>query len=153
MKRVGDYIEIESSTDWEGDIVVWVRNIICWNMVRRRSKRKSTVLEGLTKAHGGLRRSKRKLALKEDETKIYGDDYGILPSDWSHVGKKFLPLASICRALYFSEGFRWLTWVHVLTRFSVATSLTRNSRIRHSRKVSLKVDWNRKFSLIFEFLK
>jgi hypothetical protein len=50
-------------------------------MVRRRSKRKATVLEALTKAHGGLRRSKRKLALKKDETKIYGDDYGILPSD------------------------------------------------------------------------
>ena len=50
-------------------------------MVRRRSKRKATVLEGLTKDHGGLRRSKRKLALKKDETKIYGDDYGILPSD------------------------------------------------------------------------
>ena len=50
-------------------------------MVRRRSKRKSTVLEGLTISHGGLRRSKRKLALKEDEHKIYGDDYGILPSD------------------------------------------------------------------------
>lgn len=51
------------------------------SMVRRRSKRKATVLEGLTMAYGGLRRSKRKLALKEDETKIYGDDYGILPSD------------------------------------------------------------------------
>jgi hypothetical protein len=51
-------------------------------MVRRRSKRKATVLEALTKAHGGgLRRSKRKLALKKDETKIFGDDYGILPSD------------------------------------------------------------------------
>ena len=49
-------------------------------MTRRRSKRKSTVLEGLTKAHGGLRRSKRKLAIREDEQKIYGDDYGILPS-------------------------------------------------------------------------
>lgn len=52
-------------------------------MTRRRSKRKSTVLEGLTKAHGGLRRSKRKLALREDDEKIYGDDYGILPSGTS----------------------------------------------------------------------
>ena len=49
-------------------------------MTRRRSKRKSTVLEGLTKGHGGLRRSKRKLAIREDEERIYGDDYGILPS-------------------------------------------------------------------------
>jgi hypothetical protein len=53
----------------------------CVKMTRRRSKRKSTVLEGLTLAHGGLRRSKRKLAIKEDENKIYGDDFGILPSD------------------------------------------------------------------------
>ena len=50
-------------------------------MTRRRSKRKATVLGGLTKAHGGLRRSKRKLAMKEDESKIYGNDFGILPSD------------------------------------------------------------------------
>jgi hypothetical protein len=50
-------------------------------MVRRRSKRKSTIMEGLTQGHGGLRRSKRKLALKEDDNKIFGDDYGILPSD------------------------------------------------------------------------
>lgn len=49
--------------------------------MRRRSKRKSTVMEGLTKGHGGLRRSKRKLALKRDEQRIYGEDYGILPSD------------------------------------------------------------------------
>lgn len=49
--------------------------------MRRRSKRKATVMEGLTKGHGGLRRSKRKLALKEDEQRIYGEDYGILPSD------------------------------------------------------------------------
>ena len=65
------------------------KNILAWRMVRRRSKRRSTVMEGLTKAHGGLRRSKRKLALKKDDTKIYGEDYGILPSDWSHVGKYF----------------------------------------------------------------
>ena len=51
------------------------------DIMRRRSKRKSTVMESLTKGHGGLRRSKRKLALKEDESRIYGDDYGILPSD------------------------------------------------------------------------
>jgi hypothetical protein len=50
-------------------------------MVRRASKRKSTVLDKLTKGHGGLRRSKRKLALREDEHKVYGDDYGILASD------------------------------------------------------------------------
>lgn len=49
-------------------------------MTRRRSKRKATVMEGLTKAYGGLRRSKRTLALKADDRKIYGDDYGILPS-------------------------------------------------------------------------
>jgi hypothetical protein len=55
-------------------------------MARRRSKRKSTVLEGLTKQYGGLRRSKRKLALKEDEKKIYGDDYGILPSGEPSLG-------------------------------------------------------------------
>ena len=46
-------------------------------MVRRRSKRKSTVMEGL----GGLRRSKRKQAREEEESRIYGEDYGILPSD------------------------------------------------------------------------
>jgi hypothetical protein len=38
-------------------------------------------MESLTKGYGGLRRSKRKLALKEDESRIFGDDYGILPSD------------------------------------------------------------------------
>jgi hypothetical protein len=54
-------------------------------MTRRRSKRKSTVLEGLTKGHGGLRRSKRKLALKEDDQQKYGNDYGILPSGKTHV--------------------------------------------------------------------
>ena len=46
-------------------------------MVRRRSKRKATVLEGL----GGLRRSKRKQALRDDDEKKFGEDYGILPSD------------------------------------------------------------------------
>jgi len=50
-------------------------------MVRRRSKRKSTVLEGLTMAHGGLRRSKRKQKLRDDDERIYGNDFGILPSD------------------------------------------------------------------------
>lgn len=47
----------------------------------RRSKRKSTVLESLTMGHGGLRRSKRKMAMRENESQIYGNDYGILPSD------------------------------------------------------------------------
>ena len=50
-------------------------------MVRRRSKRKGTVLDGLTMGFGGLRRSKRKQALKDDDQKIYGDDFGVLPSD------------------------------------------------------------------------
>jgi hypothetical protein len=50
-------------------------------MTRRRSKRKATVLESLTKGHGGLRRSKRKLAIREFEQKVFGDDPGILPSD------------------------------------------------------------------------
>ena len=47
-------------------------------MGKRRSKRKSTVTQtqGLT-----LRRSARKRARREADTKIYGDDYGILPSD------------------------------------------------------------------------
>lgn len=56
-------------------------------MVRRRSKRKSTVMESLTKDHGGLRRSKRKLSEQMIDFRIYGEDFGILPSDWSHVGK------------------------------------------------------------------
>ena len=47
----------------------------------RRSKRKATVLENLTKGHGGLRRSKRKLALREYEQNVFGDDCGVLPSD------------------------------------------------------------------------
>lgn len=50
------------------------------NMAKRRSKRKSTVLNALHEG-GRLRRSKRKAALREDEHKIYGNDYGILPSD------------------------------------------------------------------------
>jgi hypothetical protein len=46
----------------------------------RRSKRKSGEL--LLREHGGqLRRSKRKASLKEEEQAIFGDDYGILPSD------------------------------------------------------------------------
>ena len=49
-------------------------------MAKRRSKRKATVLESLLEG-GKLRRSKRKAAMREDEHKIYGDDYGILPSD------------------------------------------------------------------------
>ena len=49
-------------------------------MAKRRSKRKATVLESLLEG-GKLRRSKRKLAAREDEHRIYGDDYGILPSD------------------------------------------------------------------------
>jgi len=46
-------------------------------MVKRRSKRKATVLESL----GGIRRSARKRALKVADHKVYGEDYGILPSD------------------------------------------------------------------------
>lgn len=49
-------------------------------MVKRRSKRKSTVLESLLEG-GKRRRSKRGAAIREDEHKIYGNDYGILPSD------------------------------------------------------------------------
>ena len=49
-------------------------------MAKRRSKRKATVLESLLEG-GKLRRSKRKLAKMEDDERIYGDDYGILPSD------------------------------------------------------------------------
>jgi hypothetical protein len=47
-------------------------------MVKRRSKRKATVLESLG---GKRRRSARKLAVRDVEQKIYGDDCGILPSD------------------------------------------------------------------------
>jgi hypothetical protein len=47
-------------------------------MVKRRSKRKATVLESLG---GKRRRSARKLALRDADHKIYGDDCGILPSD------------------------------------------------------------------------
>ena len=57
----------------------------------RRSKRRATVLENLTKGHGGLRRSKRKLALREYEQKVFGDDCGILPSDWSMVKASAIP--------------------------------------------------------------
>jgi hypothetical protein len=50
--------------------------------MRRRSKRKAAVLAACTLDHGGqLRRSKRKLVQKEEEHRIYGDDFGILPSD------------------------------------------------------------------------
>ena len=49
----------------------------------RRSKRKSTVLESLTMGHGGLRRSKRKMAMRENESQIYGNDYGILPCEFT----------------------------------------------------------------------
>jgi len=49
-------------------------------MVKRRSKRKTTVLESLLEG-GKLRRSKRKAALREDEHKVYGNDCGVLPSD------------------------------------------------------------------------
>jgi hypothetical protein len=56
-------------------------------MVRRRSKRKSAVMEGL----GGLRRSKRKQAIRDDESRVYGEDYGILPSDWSMVAASAIP--------------------------------------------------------------
>lgn len=46
----------------------------------RRSKRKSTEL--LLREHGGqLRRSKRTASKKDEEQAIYGDDFGILPSD------------------------------------------------------------------------
>ena len=119
-----------------------------WNMVRRRSKRKATVLEGLTKAHGGLRRSKRKLALKKDETKIYGDDYGILPSDWSHVGKNLTLLATPL----FSEVSPLSIWVWRTSGFLITpfanlllsrTSLMQCSRISYSRKVSNDVNRNK----------
>jgi hypothetical protein len=50
-------------------------------MVRRRSKRKAAVLESLTQGHGGLRRSKRKEKVRQNDQLIYGQDYGILPSD------------------------------------------------------------------------
>ena len=50
-------------------------------MVRRRSKRKAAVLESLTKEHGGLRRSKRKEKVRQNDFQLYGEDYGILPSD------------------------------------------------------------------------
>ena len=51
-------------------------------MVKRRSKRKVNLLNGLLEDHGKKRRrSGRKLAkLKEDE-KVFCQDYGILPSD------------------------------------------------------------------------
>jgi hypothetical protein len=39
-------------------------------------------MSGATREFGGqLRRSKRKLKIVEDEQAIYGNDYGILPSD------------------------------------------------------------------------
>lgn len=49
-------------------------------MVRRRSKRKATVLEGLLEG-GKLRRSARKENKRIQDAKPYGDDNGILPSD------------------------------------------------------------------------
>jgi len=49
-------------------------------MVRRRSKRKATVLEGLLEG-GKLRRSARKEDKRKRTEKLFGEDYGILPSD------------------------------------------------------------------------
>jgi hypothetical protein len=43
--------------------------------MRRRSKRTSAILKD------GIRRSRRNVAAKESDDKIYGEDYGILPSD------------------------------------------------------------------------
>lgn len=52
----------------------------------RRSKRKGSVLNSLLEGHGKkLRRSARKLSKRKEEEKVYGQDYGILPSDWSIV--------------------------------------------------------------------
>lgn len=42
----------------------------------RRSKRKQATNPG-----GSVRRSRRKIAAQLDDNKIYGLDYGILPSD------------------------------------------------------------------------
>jgi hypothetical protein len=48
----------------------------------RRSKRKVAVLNGLLQDHGKkLRRSARSLSKRKEEEKVYGQDYGILPSD------------------------------------------------------------------------
>jgi len=63
-------------------------------MVKRRSKRKTTVLDSLLResGHDGkIRRSARKMSAKKAESKIYGDDYGILPSDWSKVKASAIP--------------------------------------------------------------
>jgi hypothetical protein len=49
-------------------------------MVKRRSKRKAAVLEGLLE-NGKLRRSARCGAVKDADSRVYGNDYGILPSD------------------------------------------------------------------------
>jgi len=49
-------------------------------MVIRRSKRKSSINRSLLDG-GKRRRSKRNEALKEDESKIFGNDFGVLPSD------------------------------------------------------------------------
>ena len=49
-------------------------------MARRRSKRKATVLENLLEG-GRLRRSARKEAKRQRTERLYGDDFGILPSD------------------------------------------------------------------------
>jgi len=57
-------------------------------MTKRRSKRKSTV----TQSQGlKLRKSARKRARREADSKIYGHDYGILPSDWSVVKASAIP--------------------------------------------------------------
>jgi len=59
----------------------------------RRSKRTSAVLKS------GVRRSKRKIEKKEVDDRIYSDDYGILPSDWSMVqasATKDVPLGYVC---------------------------------------------------------
>lgn len=43
--------------------------------MRRKSKRQSAQLQN------GIRRSKRNAAAKERDDKVYGEDFGILPSD------------------------------------------------------------------------
>ena len=53
---------------------------ISFTMARRRSKRKATVLENLLEG-GRLRRSARKEAKRQRTERLYGDDFGILPSD------------------------------------------------------------------------
>jgi hypothetical protein len=53
----------------------WFIYGIWQEVMRRRSKRTSAILKD------GIRRSRRNVAAKESDDKIYGEDYGILPSD------------------------------------------------------------------------